>query len=83
MVAFANTDGGEIIIGVEDDATITGVPHSEDDIDMMLNAPKTHVYEGQDLPMVYKLKATIDGKLILFFKWIKGVRKSINCGMAG
>lgn len=73
LVAFANTDGGEIIIGVEDDTSITGVPHSEEDIEMMLNAPKTHVYEGQELPMVYRLKATIEGKLILFFQVDKGI----------
>lgn len=72
LVAFANTDGGEVIVGVEDDATITGVPHSESDLEMMLNAPKTHVYEGQELPMVYNLKATIDGKIVLFFQVNKG-----------
>ena len=73
LVAFANTDGGEVIIGVEDkDLTITGVPHSDEDIEMMLNSPKTHVYEGQELPMVYKLKATIEGKVILFFQVDKG-----------
>ena len=72
LVAFANTDGGEIIIGVEDDITITGVPHTDEEIEMMLNSPKTHVYEGQELPIVYKLKTTIDGKLILFFQVDKG-----------
>jgi ATP-dependent DNA helicase RecG len=72
LVAFANTDGGEIIIGVEDDTSITGVPHSEEDIETMLNAPHTHVYEGQELPMVYKLKTTLDGKLVLFFQVDKG-----------
>lgn len=73
LVAFANTDGGEIIIGVEDDTTITGVPHSKEGIEVMLNAPKTHVYEGQELPLVYKLKATIDNKIILFFQVDKGI----------
>ncbi len=73
LVAFANTDGGEIIIGIEDDTTITGVLHSEDDIQMMLNSPKTHVYEGQELPMVYRLKATIDDKVVLFFQVDKGL----------
>lgn len=72
LVAFANTDGGEIIIGVEDDITITGVPHSEEDIDMMLNATKSHVYEGQELPIVYKLKLSFEGKTILFFQVEKG-----------
>lgn len=72
LVAFANTDGGEIIIGVEDDTTITGVPHSDEDVEMMLNAPQTHVFEGQQLPMVYKLKTTIEGKIVLFFQVDKG-----------
>lgn len=72
LVAFANTDGGEIIIGVEDDATVTGVPHSDEDIEMMLNAPITHVYEGQELPIVYRLKADLKGKLVLFFQVDKG-----------
>ncbi len=72
LVAFANTDGGEIIIGVEDDTTITGVPHSKEDMELMLKAPQTHVYQGQELPMVYGLKATIEGKVVLFFQVDKG-----------
>ena len=73
LVAFANTDGGEIIIGIEDDLTITGVPHALEDIEMMLNAPHSHVYEGQELPMIYKLKVTIEGQTILFFQVEKGL----------
>jgi ATP-dependent DNA helicase RecG len=73
LVAFANTDGGEILIGVEDDANITGVPHSEDDIEIMLNAVQTHVYEGQELPIAYKIKTQIDGKTVLFFQVDKGI----------
>ncbi len=73
LVAFANTDGGEIIIGVEDDLTITGVPHETEAIEVMLAAPQTHVYQGQELPIVYKLKATIEGKTVLFFQVDKGM----------
>lgn len=29
LVAFANADGGELFLGVEDDGTITGVPGSK------------------------------------------------------
>ena len=72
LVAFANTDGGELIIGVEDDATITGVSHSEQDIATMLNAPDTHVYDDHKLPMVYKHKLVLDEKIILFFQVEKG-----------
>ncbi len=71
-MAFANTDGGEIIIGVEDDTTISWVPHGEEDIEAMLAAPETHVFQGQVLPIVYKLKVEIDGQVILFFQVEKG-----------
>ena len=30
LVAFANADGGELFVGVEDDGTITGVPHKDE-----------------------------------------------------
>jgi ATP-dependent DNA helicase RecG len=32
LVAFANADGGELLIGVEDNGAITGVPHNEIEI---------------------------------------------------
>ncbi len=72
LVAFANTDGGEIIIGVEDDATITGIPHSEEDIETMLNSVRTHIMEGHNLPLVHNVKINIDDKIILFFQVEKG-----------
>lgn len=54
LVAFANTDGGELIIGVEDDTTITGVPHTDEEIEQILNAVRTHVLDQQPLPIVYR-----------------------------
>lgn len=72
LVAFSNTDGGELVIGVEDDTTISGIPHTESDIEMMLNAVNSHVLHGQELPIVYKLKLIIDNKIILFFQVEKG-----------
>ncbi len=72
LVAFANTDGGELIIGVEDDTTITGVTHTNEEIEQMLDAVRTHVLDQQPLPVVYKLKIEIDGKLVLFFQVEKG-----------
>jgi len=72
LVAFANSDGGEVVIGVEDDGTITGVPHGEEDLNSMLNAISTHVFRGQHLPIIYKLKVEIDNKTVLFFQVDKG-----------
>lgn len=72
LVSFANADGGAILIGVEDDGTITGIPHSEDDIQAMLNSTKTHVYQNQQLPLNNANKLILDDKTILYFSVNKG-----------
>lgn len=72
LVSFANADGGAILIGVEDDGTITGIPHSEEDIQIMLNAIKTHVYHGQQLPINNANKLVLESKTILYFSVSKG-----------
>lgn len=72
LVSFANADGGEILIGVEDDGTITGVPHNETDIQTMLNAVTTHVYQNQNLPINKASKLVIDNKTVLYFSVNKG-----------
>lgn len=45
LVSFANADGGELIVGVEDDGTVTGVPHLRDLLDIIMKAPITHIYK--------------------------------------
>ncbi len=44
LVGFANADGGELIIGVEDDSSVTGVPHDNNGIQLLLNSPTTHIH---------------------------------------
>ena len=75
LVGFANTDGGEIIIGVEDDGTITGIAYSDEEVQIMLGAPKTHILEGQILPLLFALKIEINEKYILFFQVDKGTNE--------
>lgn len=72
LVSFANADGGAILIGVEDDATITGIPHSQEDVLIMLDAIKSHVYQGQLLPLNNVDKLIIENKVILYFSVNKG-----------
>lgn len=72
LVSFANADGGAILIGVEDDGTITGIPHSDEDVEVMLNAVQSHVYHGQQLPLNNTNKLVLDGKTILYFSVNKG-----------
>ncbi len=72
LVSFANADGGAILIGVEDDGNITGIPHSEEEIEIMLNATKTHIYHQQQLPLNNANKLILDDKIILYFSVNKG-----------
>jgi len=72
LVAFANADGGELLIGVENDTQITGIPHSEEDIQAMLGAVKSHIFEGQSLPGLLATELELDGKQILYFSVQKG-----------
>ena len=72
LVCFANSDGGDLLIGVEDDHAITGVPHEEEFIQAMLRAPHTHVFRGQSLPISYAASLELEGKRILFFSVSKG-----------
>ena len=44
LSGFANADGGELLVGVEDDGQVTGVPHIRNQLDTILNAPKTHIH---------------------------------------
>ena len=43
LVAFANSDGGELFVGIEDDSTISGLPYKEELISAILNAPENYV----------------------------------------
>ena len=72
LVAFANADGGELLVGVEDDGAITGILHNEQEVNQMLAAPQTHVHAGVQLPMVMATKLQVDGRTVLFFSVTKG-----------
>lgn len=72
LVAFANADGGELLVGVEDSGQVTGLNYSQDKLDVLLNAPKTHVHRDTPLPN-YKSRVTeLNGKTILYFSIPKG-----------
>lgn len=75
LVAFANADGGELLIGIEDDGTITGLRHTDDEIDTMLNAVHTHILDSQDFPIQINTRLNIDSKDILFFCVTKSTQK--------
>lgn len=72
LVAFANADGGELLIGIEDDGAITGLPHGEAERREMLAAPKTHVHPDSHLPILHAAAIQLADKTILFFSVQKG-----------
>lgn len=72
LICFANADGGDLLIGVEDSGQITGVPHDAEAIDAFLNAPKTGVFTDQILPLSYAVEVTLEEKRVLFFSVGKG-----------
>jgi len=75
LVSFANADGGELLVGVEDDATVTGVPHAQPDVETMLDAPKSHVHAESVLPLSYSTQLKLTGKVVLFFAVSKGTTR--------
>ncbi|WP_369161850.1 ATP-binding protein [Streptomyces sp. R02] len=72
LVGFANAEGGELLVGVEDDGSITGVRHSEADIQRMLSAPADRVMPETPLPTPVRLRVEFDGKVVLYFSVDKG-----------
>lgn len=74
LVAFANADGGVLIVGAEDDGKISGINYPEDRIQVLLNAPSTHVHTDTPLPGVRSNMVTVDGKTLLVFDVQKGTQ---------
>lgn len=67
LVAFANADGGELLVGVEDDGQITGLNYSEQQIELLLKAPRTGVHTETPLASPHSARVNFDDKQILYF----------------
>lgn len=68
LVAFANADGGELLIGVEDDGTISGIDYfSETEYRTMVRAPITHIHQKTPLPPHRIAALTLNGHRVLYF----------------
>jgi len=72
LVAFSNADGGELLVGVEDDGEITGVPHSDADLQLMLAAPSTYIHKDTPIQLSVSSKIDLNSKAVLFFSVLKG-----------
>ncbi|MCD0494347.1 putative DNA binding domain-containing protein [Chromobacterium violaceum] len=72
LVAFANADGGELFIGIEDDCSITGIPHADEKIGDILNSYKDCVMK--ETPVNIKQAAIIayQDKKVIYYSVSKG-----------
>ena len=72
LVAFANTDGGTLLIGVKDNGNIAGV-RSDEEYYMLDAAAKIYCKPNVEFQVV---KWIVDGKVVLEAKITKGETKS-------
>ena len=71
LVSFANADGGEILVGVEDDGNITGVQHKEELASTIKRAHREYVHRDTPLPSPVIGDITIDGRRVIYFSVAK------------
>lgn len=74
IIGFCNRYGGKIIIGVNDDRTIVGVP--DKDVEALMESLDRMIYEATSppiLPLVYT--RTIEDKTVLCIEVSKGMNK--------
>jgi ATP-dependent DNA helicase RecG len=68
LTAFANADGGELLVGVEDDGEITGFIDSNEELfTELLNSYKDGMYQKAPLSSVRAIRLKLDDKDILYF----------------
>ena len=65
VVAFANSEGGDLLVGVEDDGAVTGVPWDEDRIRYLVNVPSSSI-KGSVSCRVRTVE--LDGHVVIWFR---------------
>lgn len=69
LSAMSNADSGELVVGIEDDdRSVTGVPHPEDKVRLMLGAPRDRNYVDPPLNCRSQEIVTPAGKRLLHFR---------------
>jgi ATP-dependent DNA helicase RecG len=68
LSAMANADGGELVIGIENDGEISGIPHPADKLALLRSAPGSQNYVNPPLRARAQEITTPDGKLLLYFR---------------
>ena len=69
LIAFANADGGELIIGVEDDGTLTGTnDFGAEELAQIKHAPRINVHEDTPLQSVFCRDLELNEKKVIYFR---------------
>lgn len=68
LAAMANADGGELVVGIEDDGAVTGVRQPEDRLAMILGAPRSKNYVNPPLPVRFRELQTADGHRLFHYE---------------
>lgn len=75
LVAFANADGGELYVGVEDDGTVSGVHYPDPQFLMLTEAHKTYVHPKTPLPNPIIARIAYEAKTVLYFQVPKSTER--------
>lgn len=67
VVAFANSDGGDVLIGVEDDGAVTGLAWDGDKARFLVQAPQSLVLAEEDIGVQVKTES-VGGHQVLWFR---------------
>jgi len=80
LSAMANADGGEVVIGIENDGEIRGVPHPPDKLTLLCNAPASQNYVHPPLRARCQEVTAANGMVFLHFEvdWSPEVHQLAN-----
>ena len=73
-VADINADIAELIIGVEDDGSVTGIPHDSAAVEVLLAAPRNGVMADAPLIVTNADVLELDDRRVIHFSVSKGHR---------
>lgn len=73
LVAFANADGGELFVGVEDDGSISGLSLNEEELDQLLRTWPSNIHSETPLNPRHSQAIKYQDKTILYLSIEKSV----------
>ena len=68
LIAFANAEGGTLYVSVEDDGTLTGVPHEGEKLEELEAGFVQRILNPENFPAKRPRKVERDGRLVLVFE---------------